>query len=109
MMQPAPDRLAELAASLGEPPSGGDPLFRLAAKDVAWFVERGGVDVFLVEYRDGAVVSSFKHVLRAGAGPHGVRRRRSGRPGNPDRRGQGVAWNGIAPRPAECIAAARRW
>ena len=68
MTQSAPDRLAELAASLGEPPSGGDTPFRLAGKDVAWFVARGGVDVFLVEYRDGAVVSSFKHVLRAGPG-----------------------------------------
>ena len=67
-MQSAPDRLAELTASLGEPPSGGDTLFHLADKDVAWFVERGGVDVFLVEYRDGAVVSSFKHLLRARAG-----------------------------------------
>ena len=68
MMQSAPDRLAELAVSLGEPPSGGDTLLRLDDKDAAWFVERGGVDVFLVEYRDGAVASSFKHVLRAGPG-----------------------------------------
>ena len=68
MMQSAPDRLAALAASLGEPPGGGDTLFRLAGEDVAWFIERGGVDVFLVEYRDGTVVSSFKHLLRAGPG-----------------------------------------
>lgn len=68
MVQSAPDRLAELAASLGEPPSGGDEPFRLADEEVAWFVERGGIDVFLVEYRDGAVVSGFKHVLRAGPG-----------------------------------------
>ena len=66
MTPAAPDRLAELAAALGELPSGGDGLLRLGDKDLAWFVERGGVDVFLVEYRDGAVVSSFKHVLRAG-------------------------------------------
>ena len=68
MMRSPPDRLAEMAVSLGEPPSGGDTLFRLADKDVAWYVERGGVDVFLAEYRDGAVVSSFKHLLRAGPG-----------------------------------------
>ena len=68
MVKSAPDRLAELAASLGEPPSGGDGPFRLADVDVAWFVERGGIDVFLVEYRDGAVVSGFKHLLRAGPG-----------------------------------------
>ena len=61
-------RLAELAASLGEPTDGGEALLRLAGEDVAWFVERGGVDVFLVEYRGGVVVSSFKHVLRAGPG-----------------------------------------
>ena len=68
MMRSLPDRLAEMAVSLGEPPRGDDTLFRLADKDVAWFVERGGVDVFLAEYRDGAVVSSFKHLLRAGPG-----------------------------------------
>ena len=67
-MQSAPDRLAELTVSLGDPTSGGDALFRLADGDAAWFVERGGVDVFLVEYRDGTVVSSFKHLLRAGPG-----------------------------------------
>ena len=64
----ASGRLAELAASLGEPPDGGDVLLPLAGEDVAWFVEWGGVDVFLVEYRGGAVVSSFKHLLRAGPG-----------------------------------------
>ena len=63
-----PERLAELAASLGDPPGAGDPLLRLAGEGLAWFVERGGVDVFLVECRDGAVVSSFKHLLRAGPG-----------------------------------------
>ena len=64
----APDRLADLAASLGEPWDGGDGLLRLGDADPAWFVDRGGVDVFLAEYRDGAVVSSFKHLLRAGPG-----------------------------------------
>ena len=64
----APGRLAGLAASLGEPSGGGDALLCLAGEDLAWFVERGGVDVFLVEYRDGTVVSSFKHLLRAGPG-----------------------------------------
>ena len=63
-----PDRLSALAASLGEPSGAGDVLLRLAGEDLAWFVERGGVDVFLAEYRDGAVVSSFKHLLRAGPG-----------------------------------------
>ena len=60
----APDR----PAGPGGPPGGADALLRLAGEDVAWVVERGGVDVFLVEYRDGAVASSFKHVLRAGPG-----------------------------------------
>ena len=67
MMESGPDRIAELAVSLGDPASG-DTLFRLGDKEVAWFVERGGIDVFFVEYRDGAVVSSFKHLLRAGPG-----------------------------------------
>ena len=61
-------RLAELAASLGELSGGGDALLRVVGEDVAWFVEQGGIDVFLVEYRGGAVVSSFKHLLRAGPG-----------------------------------------
>ena len=64
----APNRLAELAASLGGPPDGASDLLHLAGENTAWFVERGGVDVFLVEYRDGVVVSSFKHLLRAGSG-----------------------------------------
>ena len=32
----------------------------------AWYVEEGQVDVFLVELKNGRVVSSYKHVIRAG-------------------------------------------
>ena len=41
---------------------------RLDDPDVAWFVETGGLDIFLTEYRDGAPVSNAKHLLRAGPG-----------------------------------------
>ncbi len=36
--------------------------------DVAWFVERGALDVFVVEHRDGLAESSFTHVVHAAAG-----------------------------------------
>ncbi len=36
--------------------------------DVAWFVERGAVDIFVVECRNGVVESSFTHVAHAEAG-----------------------------------------
>ena len=63
------DHLAALAASAGQafrsaanaPVSFGDPA-------VAWFVEEGAIDVFLVELSGERVTSSFKHVLRAAAG-----------------------------------------
>ena len=63
------DPLAALAGSLGEqvaaeanrPISLDDPA-------TAWFVEKGGLDVFLVEYRDAQNASSWQHLLRAGEG-----------------------------------------
>ena len=63
------DRLAELAASHGEPVAGAAnrPIL-LDDPHTAWFVERGGLDVFLVEQRDGQPASSFKHLVRATEG-----------------------------------------
>ena len=64
-----PNRLAALAASLGEAiSSAGNRPVRLDDPQFAYFVERGTLDVFLTEYEDGRITSSFKHVLRAGAG-----------------------------------------
>ena len=63
------DRLAELAASLGEPVvSAANRPIGLDDPETAWFVEQGGLDVFLVEYRDGQPTSSLKHLIRAGEG-----------------------------------------
>ena len=64
-----PDRLTELAASLGEPvASAANRPIRLDDPQTAWFVEQGELDVFLVEYRDGEPTSSLKHLLRADQG-----------------------------------------
>ena len=63
------DQLTKLAASLGEPiASAANRPIRLDDPQTAWFVEQGGLDVFLVEYRDGEPTSSLKHLLRADQG-----------------------------------------
>ena len=69
MIAHPPGRLEELAGALGEPliAAGNRPI-RLDAPDAVWFVERGALDVFLAEYRDGEAVSTFHHLLRAGSG-----------------------------------------
>ena len=75
------DRLAELAASLGEPvASAGNRPIGLDDPQTAWFVEQGGLDVFLVEYRDGQPMSSLKHLTRAGEGRLVFGVRESGEP-----------------------------
>ncbi len=62
-------RLGELAVELGEatPLAANRPL-ALDNPQVAWFVERGAVDVFLFEYQDGEPSSNAQHVLRAETG-----------------------------------------
>ena len=47
--------------------AGNRPI-RLDDPQTVWFVERGALDVFLVEHRDGKPVSNPKHLLRADAG-----------------------------------------
>ena len=72
----APDRdiaaarkLAVVASAFGEPVAvAGNRPIRLDDPEVAWHVEDGAVDVFLVEHVDGEAVSSAKHLLRAGEG-----------------------------------------
>ncbi|MCQ3811005.1 MAG: NHLP bacteriocin export ABC transporter permease/ATPase subunit [Acidimicrobiia bacterium] len=62
-------RLAQVASANGEPfaASGNRPI-PLDDPEVAWYVERGAVDVFLAEQVDGEAVSSSKHLLRVGEG-----------------------------------------
>ena len=75
-----PDRrsLAAIAAEAGTlvPCAGNLPL-DMGDPSVAWFVEEGAVDLFLVESRDGVAQSAAQHMLRAesgrlltGAAPH---------------------------------------
>ena len=59
-------RLSELAVEIGEPvPTAGNRPIRLDDPSVAWFVERGDLDVFLFEYQDREISSNAKHLLRA--------------------------------------------
>ena len=62
-----PDRLriAELIPSLGEPvaAAGNRPVW-LADPGSLWLIERGALDIFLVEVRDGMPEAPFRHVLR---------------------------------------------
>lgn len=62
-------RLGELAIELGEsvPVAGNRPI-RLDDPKIAWFVESGVLDVFLVEYQGQEQSSHAKHLLRAGEG-----------------------------------------
>ena len=63
------DRLFALATSHGEPvASAANQPILLDDPLTAWLVERGGLDVFLVEHRDGQPASSFKHLIRATEG-----------------------------------------
>ena len=64
-----PDPIAKLAVSVGEPFDGAANLpVLLDDPEVVWFVERGALDVFLAEYRNGSAASSHKHFLRAAEG-----------------------------------------
>ena len=64
-----PAKLTTISTTLGKPVvSAGNRPIRLDDPRSVWFVERGALDVFLVEYRDGKPVSSAEHLLRAEAG-----------------------------------------
>ena len=68
----AADALHALATSCSEPvPAANDAQVALDDPRVAWFVERGALDVFVVERRadgTGALAAPLAHLLRAGAG-----------------------------------------
>ncbi len=66
---PGADRMAELAAAIGEPVAGGgNRPIHLSDPGVLWFVAEGSVDVFAARRRADGVLADFKHLLRAGAG-----------------------------------------
>ncbi len=63
------NHLAGVAASIGRPfRSAANAPVSLGDPAVAWFVEEGALDVFLVELSGEKVTSAFKHILRAAAG-----------------------------------------
>lgn len=62
-------RLDDLALEIGEPvASAGNLPVHLDDPGLAWYVERGALDVFLVEYHDEEPSSHAKHLLRAEEG-----------------------------------------
>ncbi len=61
--------LAELAAHSGaDTPCAGNLPVSLTDPDWVWFVDRGAVDLFLVEFKDGVEQAAAQHVLRAESG-----------------------------------------
>ena len=69
MATPEHRSLTELAAESGVPVScAGNLPLDIGDSQCVWFIEKGAVDLFLVESRDGAAQSAPQHLLRAGAG-----------------------------------------
>ena len=61
--------IAELAARSGTPvPCAGNLPVKLDDEDSVWFIDRGTVDLFLVEFRDGVEQAAPQHLLRRASG-----------------------------------------
>ena len=61
--------IAELAARSGvSVPCAGNLPVKLDDSDSAWFIDRGTVDLFLVEFRNGVEQAAPKHLLRRESG-----------------------------------------
>ena len=61
--------LAELAARSGTPvPCAGNLPLNLDDEQSVWFIDKGAVDLFLVEFRDGVEQAAPQHLLRREAG-----------------------------------------
>ena len=61
--------LADLAAEVGTPvPCAGNLPLDLGDPECVWFIEKGSVDLFLVESEAGREQSAPEHLLRADAG-----------------------------------------
>ena len=66
---PQTTSIAELAARSGASvPCAGNLPVSLDDPDCVWFVERGAVDLFLMEVRNGVVQAAPQHVLRSESG-----------------------------------------
>ena len=69
MTPPEPRSLAALATDAGVPvPCAGNLPLDMGDPQFAWFVDKGAVDLFLVEYRGGVEQSAPQHLLRADCG-----------------------------------------
>ena len=69
MRQHENDALAGLAASQGDVVAGGaNHPIELTDAQTTWFVERGALDVFVIERRGERIASTFKHMMRAEPG-----------------------------------------
>ncbi|WP_420604417.1 ATP-binding cassette domain-containing protein [Methylobacterium sp.] len=61
--------IAELAARSGASvPCAGNMPVKLDDPDSVWFIDRGAVDLFLVEFRDGVEQAAPQHLLRRTSG-----------------------------------------
>ena len=61
--------IAELAARSGDTiPCAGNLPASLDDPDFIWFIDKGAVDLFLAEFKDGEEQAAPQHLLRAGAG-----------------------------------------
>ncbi|MCY3815638.1 MAG: ATP-binding cassette domain-containing protein [Gammaproteobacteria bacterium] len=69
MKEPPQSALFRLAADKGKPvPCAGNLPLDLSNPQMAWFIEKGAVDLFLVERKDGVQQSAPEHLLRAESG-----------------------------------------
>lgn len=69
MSNPERRSLASLAAESGVPvPCAGNLPVAMDDPQFVWFIEKGTVDLFLVEHRDGAEQSAPQHLMRADSG-----------------------------------------
>ena len=61
--------LAELAARSGDSvPCAGNLPVKLDDSESVWFIDRGAVDLFLAEFKDGVEQTAPQHLLRAESG-----------------------------------------
>ena len=69
MSNPERRSLADLAVESGVPvPCAGNLPLALDDPQFVWFIEKGTVDLFLVEHRDGEEQSAPQHLMRADSG-----------------------------------------
>ena len=69
VVRPAYSSIAELAACAGTSvPCAGNLPVKLDDPDSVWFIDRGAVNLFLVEFKDGVEQAAPQHLLRREAG-----------------------------------------